>query len=160
MCARRCACCRTFFVRAPPLACGSGSPALCGSRLAPSAILLFLWILWPLSLFLSPSPAPLGPGLYILYPHFVSRDREIPIHALRMEGDTCIISLKTGAVNISIHAPRVEGDRLTALSPCSRGCYFYPRPPGGGRPTLKKTILHICLDFYPRPPGGGRRARL
>lgn len=48
----------------------------------------FLWILWPLSLFLSPSPAPLGPGLYILYPHFVSRDREIPIHALRMEGDS------------------------------------------------------------------------
>ena len=27
-----------------------------------------------------------------------------------MEGDTCIISLKTGAVNISIHALRVEGD--------------------------------------------------
>ena len=29
-----------------------------------------------------------------------------------MEGDTCIISLKTGAVNISIHALRVEGDQL------------------------------------------------
>lgn len=27
-----------------------------------------------------------------------------------MEGDTCIISLKTGAVNISIHALQVEGD--------------------------------------------------
>ena len=132
MCARRCACCLTFFVRVPLSACGSGSPALCGSRLAPSAILLFLWILWPLSLFLSPSPAPLGPGLYILYPHFVSRDREIPIHALRMEGDTCIISLKTGAVNISIHVLRVEGDTaIRAAIPAIAN--FYPRPPGGGR---------------------------
>ena len=112
MCVCRCVCCRTFFVRVPPPAYGNGLPALCGSRLAPSAILLFLWILWPLSLFLSPSPAPLGLGLYILSLHFVSRDREIPIHALRMEGDTCIISLKTGAVNISIHALRVEGDNL------------------------------------------------
>ena len=132
MCAWRCACCRTFFVRVPPLACGSGLPALCGSRLAPSAILLFLWILWPLSLFLSPSPAPLGPGLYILYPHFVSRDREIPIHALRMEGDTCIISLKTGVVNISIHALRVEGDVPRRFCYAGGG-HFYPRPPGGGR---------------------------
>ena len=33
-----------------------------------------------------------------------------------MEGDTCIISLKTGAVNISIHALRVEGDALAAVS--------------------------------------------
>ena len=133
MCAWRCACCRTFFVRVPPLACGSGLPALCGNQLAPSVILLFLWILWPLSLFLSPSPAPLGPGLYILYPHFVSRDREIPIHALRMEGDTCIISLKTGAVNISIHALRVEGDLRASRNSCTPRWNFYPRPPGGGR---------------------------
>ena len=139
MCARRCACCLTFFVRVPLSACGSGSPALCGSRLAPSAILLFLWILWPLSLFLSPSPAPLGPGLYILYPHFVSRDREIPIHALRMEGDTCIISLKTGAVNISIHALRVEGDGVHQ-SAAGHPCHFYPHPPGGGRLNSHKSF--------------------
>ena len=35
-----------------------------------------------------------------------------------MEGDTCIISLKTGAVNISIHALRVEGD---SMSPSTTG---------------------------------------
>ena len=155
MCARRCACCLTFFVRVPLSACGSGSPALCGSRLAPSAILLFLWILWPLSLFLSPSPAPLGPGLYILYPHFVSRDREIPIHALRMEGDTCIISLKTGAVNISIHVLRVEGDlRRIREQPLRRN--FYPRPPGGGRRPVSGATCSEEIHFYPRPPGGGR----
>ena len=136
MCARRCACCLTFFVRVPLSACGSGSPALCGSRLAPSAILLFLWILWPLSLFLSPSPAPLGPGLYILYPHFVSRDREIPIHALRMEGDTCIISLKTGAVNISIHALRVEGDA--------------GRKRNGGADRISIHALRVEGDFHRR----------
>ena len=157
MCARRCACCLTFFVRVPLSACGSGSPALCGSRLAPSAILLFLWILWPLSLFLSPSPAPLGPGLYILYPHFVSRDREIPIHALRMEGDTCIISLKTGAVNISIHALRVEGDAYFLCRSSRQNRHFDPRPPGGGRPPRASRSARSWRNFYPRPPGGGRR---
>ena len=157
MCARRCACCLTFFVRVPLSACGSGSPALCGSRLAPSAILLFLWILWPLSLFLSPSPAPLGPGLYILYPHFVSRDREIPIPALRMEGDTCIISLKTGAVNISIHALRVEGDAYFLCRSSRQNRHFYPRPPGGGRPPRASRSARSWRNFYPRPPGGGRR---
>ena len=157
MCAWRCACCRTFFVRVPPLACGSGLPALCGSRLAPSAILLFLWILWPLSLFLSPSPAPLGPGLYILYPHFVSRDREIPIHALRMEGDTCIISLKTGAVNISIHALRVEGDAKIYYL-LQNTIYFYPRPPGGGRRRL--CDLQFLIFQFLSTPSGWRATRL
>ena len=154
MCARRCACCLTFFVRAPPLACGSGSPALCGSRLAPSAILLFLWILWPLSLFLSPSPAPLGPGLYILYPHFVSRAREIPIHALRMEGDTCIISLKTGAVNISIHALRVEGD--ITLDGYAAQCAISIHALRVEGDLKFATLRDAWRHFYPRPPGGGR----
>ena len=35
-------------------------------------------------------------------------------------------------------------------------CYFYPRPPGGGR--LKSRCSNsLRRDFYPRPPGGGRR---
>ena len=178
MCVCRCVCCRTFFVRVPPPAYGNGLPALCGSRLAPSAILLFLWILWPLSLFLSPSPAPLGLGLYILSLHFVSRDREIPIHALRMEGDTCIISLKTGAVNISIHALRVEGDH-TRHPPQGRqkisihalrvegdavSCASFAvsaaflSTPSGWRATRKRGHGgDRPRNFYPRPPGGGRR---
>ena len=71
-----------------------------------------------------------------------------------MEGDTCIISLKTGAVNISIHALRVEGDRGAEQSDAD-GEYFYPRPPGGGR-RLPMRVLQGLLYFYPRPPGGGR----
>ena len=40
---------------------------------------------------------------------------------------------------ISIHALRVEGDRGRRVSdPACR--YFYPRPPGGGRPLL----LYLC----------------
>ena len=33
--------------------------------------------------------------------------------------------------------------------------YFYPRPPGGGRPGTYSYTL-APTDFYPRPPGGGR----
>ena len=32
---------------------------------------------------------------------------------------------------------------------------FYPRPPGGGRPT-PRFQGDMFGDFYPRPPGGGR----
>ena len=38
-----------------------------------------------------------------------------------------------GAVFISIHALRVEGDAAT-MRPALTPSYFYPRPPGGGRP--------------------------
>ena len=34
--------------------------------------------------------------------------------------------------------------------------YFYPRPPGGGRPYHKRREMSIGFYFYPRPPGGGR----
>ena len=55
---------------------------------------------------------------------------------------------------ISIHALRVEGDRGRRVSdPACR--YFYPRPPGGGRPTCH-IITSPLNNFYPRPPGGGR----
>ena len=72
----------------------------------------------------------------------------------------------------------MEGD----LAKLAHGCFvinFYPRPPGGGRPSLifgrtKTQAISIhalrvegdmsvgpfraCRDyFYPRPPGGGRR---
>ena len=33
---------------------------------------------------------------------------------------------------------------------------FYPRPPGGGRPSPKSSVK-FWRYFYPRPPGGGRR---
>ena len=59
--------------------------------------------------------------------------------------------------------------------------YFYPRPPGGGRPLALRADIFCSFisihalrvegdisylaspggsqDFYPRPPGGGRRVR-
>ena len=100
----------------------------------------------------------------------------ISIHALRVEGDrsvksgssSCEIFLSTPSgwratpcfrvghdeLPISIHALRVEGDGRQNRKR-KRWCYFYPRPPGGGRqskPTSKKRKIY----FYPRPPGGGR----
>ena len=58
------------------------------------------------------------------------------------------------AGQISIHALRVEGDSVLQ-QPLAFRPYFYPRPPGGGRPLQAAPDRRRC-DFYPRPPGGGR----
>ena len=80
---------------------------------------------------------------------------QISIHAFRVEGDvlmfcrlvSSILFLSTPSgwrattrevrkhnnFAISIHALRVEGDRHSLYFPV-RCAYFYPRPPGGGRP--------------------------
>ena len=79
----------------------------------------------------------------------------ISIHALRVEGDLSHSMFPITAETISIHALRVEGDSLLFF-PGAQRHYFYPRPPGGGRP---KGVKHnwFCPEyFYPRPPGGGR----
>ena len=56
---------------------------------------------------------------------------------------------------ISIHALREEGDQRAPHA--RRGLrYFYPRPPRGGRPSVKASS-QISNYFYPRPPRGGRR---
>ena len=82
------------------------------------------------------------------------------------------------ALEISIHALRVEGDPALFRLPISFQ-NFYPRPPDGGRPFPKLVpapeygisihALRVEGDdggfsatlnleyFYPRPPGGGRR---
>ena len=46
--------------------------------------------------------------------------------------------------NISIHALRVESDRRSARFP-NRSGHFYPRPPGGGRPSVLFTVLRTSL---------------
>ena len=56
----------------------------------------------------------------------------ISIHALRVEGDRAGQQLLNEFV-ISIHALRVEGDSSRSR-PRLCASYFYPRPPGGGRP--------------------------
>ena len=72
-----------------------------------------------------------------------------------MEGDTCIISLKTGAVNISIHALRVEGDRKPVFTGLK--LHEFLSTPSGWRATKGGGWLGwVRFDFYPRPPGGGR----
>ena len=58
---------------------------------------------------------------------------DISIHALREEGDGSRVGLPCKPQSISIHALREEGDRGHS-SGCSLFCYFYPRPPRGGRP--------------------------
>ena len=39
-------------------------------------------------------------------------------------------------------------------------CYFYPRPPRGGRLITHRCTHTTTLNFYPRPPRGGRPQRL
>ena len=57
---------------------------------------------------------------------------------------------------LSNHALRVEGD-LGCRPVTKEGNYFYPRPPGGGRPLTYLGMYQArSLNFYPRPPGGGR----
>ena len=59
-----------------------------------------------------------------------------------------------GAVRISIHALREEGDWKTPKPPTMTR-HFYPRPPRGGRQG-REPDLHYDPYFYPRPPRGGR----
>ena len=102
---------------------------------------------------------------------------EISIHALRVEGDSNVVSFLIEN-KISIHALRVEGDRRRRAF-ARLGLHFYPRPPGGGRrfqqclyfrlggflstPSGWRATLSPIRPFtmrpyfYPRPPGGGRR---
>ena len=56
---------------------------------------------------------------------------QISIHALREEGDM-VWSGNGVTYTISIHALREEGDEQQ-LREEDRQCYFYPRPPRGGR---------------------------
>ena len=78
--------------------------------------------------------------------YLLPRIAVISIHALRVEGDD---RLSAGSLElpISIHALRVEGDRHSD----GKGKHqsdFYPRPPGGGRPTplgLSIATLYISI---------------
>ena len=64
---------------------------------------------------------------------YVAVHRAISIHALRVEGDRFFEAEAGGEIDISIHALRVEGDADSPFD-CAISSYFYPRPPGGGRP--------------------------
>ena len=79
----------------------------------------------------------------------------ISIHALREEGDLRALNSDEVAFEISIHALREEGDTGDPV-PGMGVCYFYPRPPRGGRRLRSMGDDMTCCDFYPRPPRGGR----
>ena len=78
----------------------------------------------------------------------LSRHISISIHALREEGDVNAC-MWLYCSRISIHALREEGDqRLRPLS-WRFACYFYPRPPRGGRPKFdEKTGLFENISIH------------
>ena len=102
--------------------------------------------------------------------------QQISIHALREEGDLRANGLGD-LIKISIHALREEGDPARLRCFPTR-CYFYPRPPRGGRPSTPSSSASAAQFlstpsarratssggnfssrtryFYPRPPRGGR----
>ena len=59
-------------------------------------------------------------------------------------------------INISIHVPRVEDDRMKICG-TSWEKNFNPRPPCGGRPSRLCRRTDSTRHFNPRPPCGGRR---
>ena len=60
----------------------------------------------------------------------------ISIHALREEGDSVAYSMAGTPPQISIHALREEGDAHSSPA-CLFGSKFNPRPPRGGRQTVR-----------------------
>ena len=59
---------------------------------------------------------------------------------------------------ISIHALRVEGDTEHSTK-AGRDLYFYPRPPGGGRPgALYATVPATEISIHALRVEGDRRA--
>ena len=123
-----------------------------GRQLLAALLDCFVWNFYP---------RPPGGGRRRVH---VARKRHgrISIHALRVEGDderssngvgwnkflstpsgwraTADDTIFTHTVPISIHALRVEGD-LNPLFPEGFDLhYFYPRPPGGGRPNTSSTV--------------------
>ena len=71
-----------------------------------------------------------------------------------MWGATVPSSAERRKRHISIHAPRVGGDRLCSSMPAII-IDFNPRPPCGGRQRRSHTPL-LPGYFNPRPPCGGR----
>ena len=111
-----------------------------------------------------------------IFPQRADIRARISIHALREEGDQNSIALIESGKRflstpsarratltlyhadvlrlISIHALREEGDAVSC-SLVLMPCYFYPRPPRGGRQRVHPNGSRAA-HFYPRPPRGGR----
>ena len=79
---------------------------------------------------------------------------DVSIHAPRAEGDSQAMTVTAGLSPVSIHAPRAEGD-WRARPMLRAGCRFNPRPPRGGR-RERSGSEPTNSRFNPRPPRGGR----
>ena len=77
----------------------------------------------------------------------------ISIHALRVEGDRCADGVADQGC-ISIHALRVEGDFFNFFKKILIFYDFYPRPPGGGRPSC--TLWAFRTSIFLSTPSGWR----
>ena len=86
--------------------------------------------------------------------HTAGPVEDISIHALREEGDGGIAA-RRAVIGISIHALREEGDE-TPAAVRHQETNFYPRPPRGGRRSVRRFWGFSSRHFYPRPPRGGR----
>ena len=84
-------------------------------------------------------PRPPGGGR-LSHSMFPRTAETISIHALRVEGDKIAPFVKH-LHYISIHALRVEGDKSIFDRLRRRIRNFYPRPPGGGRRVLSKNLM-------------------
>ena len=78
----------------------------------------------------------------------------ISIHALRVEGDRVLDDRLSAGSLISIHALRVEGDRRAFAFRRSRRISIHALRVEGDLGAF--AMQEAPMDFYPRPPGGGR----
>ena len=88
-------------------------------------------------------PRPPGGGR-LSHSMFPRTAETISIHALRVEGDKIAPFVKH-LHYISIHALRVEGDKSIFDRLRRRIRNFYPRPPGGGRPCVRASLLMFIV---------------
>ena len=108
---------------------------------------------------------------------FTTAIEGISIHALREEGDSGF-SQSTIRRRVFLSTPSARRATFGLYRMPRLRIYFYPRPPRGGRPSLRRyysTSSSISIhalreegdgsrpagaaggrDFYPRPPRGGR----
>ena len=72
----------------------------------------------------------------------------ISIHALRVEGDALGYGRSLCARKFLSTPSGWRATRMAVSSACS-GYYFYPRPPGGGRPlTLNKELINRYISIH------------
>ena len=89
-------------------------------------------------------------------PHSTGCGYTISIHALREEGDAELLLADCWGI-LFLSTPSARRATRPLKGVASKVCYFYPRPPRGGRRGGSLTMLDSLSNFYPRPPRGGRQ---